>query len=407
MNSSLSVCVITKNESKFLAACLASVQSIAQEIIVVDAGSTDDTLAIAARFNARTFSIEWRNDYAWARNQAIAHCKGDWIFFLDADEYLQQPEQLARIIRRTRNKAVGGYLIERTDIYRHKENGLLIHYPVGLVRLFRNHCGYLYVGSVHEQINTAITDKGHDIGIIKKAHIVHQVHMSSDDFLQQKQEKYLQLINSELAKNPSNYWMLYQKAKTYWFLQEREKALQLFANLASDAACPLVLRCSGYSNQAVLLMEAGQLDAAIASVQKSLALNPQQSLGMMVLGNILYKADRYKESIKAFKQVKTSINKLRYNQIIPGDLYVRPAEKRYKIACNYLAMGKTAAAVFLLKRALKKDSAHALSLLLLSKIYAQLGQMTKAQQYAQACIAVNPDWTEAVALGRDLGIGDQ
>jgi tetratricopeptide (TPR) repeat protein len=384
---------------------LASVQSIANEIIVVDSGSIDDTLAIAARFNARIFSIEWRNDYAWARNQAIAQCQGDWILFLDADEYLQHPEQLARIIRQTRNKAVGGYLIERTDIYRHKENGLIIHYPVGLVRLFRNHRGYAYVGSVHEQINTVITDKGHQIGIVTKASIVHQVHMSSDDFLQSKQERYLQLINKELEKDPANYWMLYQKAKTHWFLQEREMALQLFANLASDAACPLVLRCSGYCNQAVLLMEAGQLEAAITSVQKSLALNPQQSLGMMVLGNILYKADRYKESIQAFKQVKTSINKLRYNQIIPGDLYVRPAEKRYKIACNYLAMGKTAAAVFLLKRALKKDSNHAPSLLLLGKIYHQLGQPLKAQQYAATCISINPGWTEAVDLGRELGIG--
>ncbi len=406
MNTSLSVCVITKNESKFIEACLASVQSIAHEIIVVDSGSTDDTLAIAARFNARIFSIEWRNDYAWARNQAIAQCQGDWILFLDADEYLQHPAQLARIIRQTRNKAVGGYLIERTDIYRHKENGLIIHYPVGLVRLFRNHRGYAYVGSVHEQINTAITNKGHQIGIVKKASIVHQVHMSSDDFLQSKQERYLQLINKEIEKDPANYWMLYQKAKTHWFLQEREMALQLFANLASDAACPLVLRCSGYCNQAVLLMEAGQLEAAIASVQKSLALNPQQSLGMMVWGNILYKADRYKESIKAFKQVKTSINKLRYNQIIPGDLYVRPAEKRYKIACNYLAMGKTAAAVFLLKRALKMDGSHAPSVLLLGKIYGQRGQMLKAQQYVAACLSVNPGWTEAVALGRKLGVGN-
>jgi glycosyltransferase involved in cell wall biosynthesis len=406
VNTSLSVCVITKNESKFIEACLASVQSIAHEIIVVDSGSTDDTLSIAARFNARIFSIEWRNDYAWARNQAIAQCQGDWILFLDADEYLQHPAQLARILRQNRNKKVGGYLIERTDIYRHKENGLIIHYPVGLVRLFSNLRGYAYMGSVHEQINTSITDKGHQIGIVKKASIVHQVHMSSDDFLQSKQERYLQLINKELEKDPTNYWMLYQKAKTHWFLQEREMALQLFANLASDAACPLVLRCSGFCNQAVLLMEAGQLEAAIASVQKSLALNPQQSLGMMVLGNILYKADRYKESIKAFKQVKTSINKLRYNQIIPGDLYVRPAEKRYKIACNYLAMGKTAAAVFLLKRALKRDSNHAPSLLLLGRIYNQLGQSAKAQHYVAACLSVNPDWTEAVALGRELGIGN-
>jgi glycosyltransferase involved in cell wall biosynthesis len=395
---SLSVCVITKNEGRFLDACLASVKEIASEIVVVDSGSTDDTLAIARRYEARIFSIEWRNDYAWARNQAIDQCTGDWILFLDADEYLQRPDKLARTIRRTSKPNVGGYLIERTDVYRHKENGLIIHYPVGLVRLFRNHCGFAYLGSVHEQINTAITHKGYEIGIIKDALLVHQVYMNSDEVLEAKQRRYLGLIETELEQMPNNYWMQYQQAKTCWFLGEKEKAQLLFAALATNTDCPLVLRCSGYCNRAVLLMEAGQLERALEQVQHSIALNPHQSLGMMIMGNILYQADRYKESIRAFKKVKTAINKLRYNQIIPGDLYVRPEEKRYKIACNYLAMGKTMAGVFLLKKAVKINSGHAPSLLLLAKVYRQLGQLAKARAYADRCLAVNPDWTEAVEL---------
>ena len=136
---SLSVCVITKNESRFIEACLRSVRQIAAEIVIVDSGSTDNTLDIARNFNARIFSIEWQNDYAYARNVAISKCTGDWIFFLDADEYLENPAALYKLINRTTSKKTGGFLMERTDIYRHKENGLVIKYPVGLVRLFHQY----------------------------------------------------------------------------------------------------------------------------------------------------------------------------------------------------------------------------------------------------------------------------
>ena len=201
----LSICVITKNESPFFKTCLQSVCKIASEIIIVDSGSTDETLEIAASFNAKIFSIEWRNDYAYARNIAISKCSGNWIFFLDADEYIENPASLIKILLRTRNQKTGGFLMERTDMYRHKDNGLVIHYPVGMVRLFRNHPIFKYVGTVHEQINTAITDAGFDIKILKGSIIIHQVYMSDDTFLESKQQRYRSLIEHELAKNSTDF----------------------------------------------------------------------------------------------------------------------------------------------------------------------------------------------------------
>lgn len=390
--SSLSVCVITKNESRFIETCLRSVQQIAAEIIIVDSGSTDNTLEIARGFNARIFSIEWQNDYAYARNVAISKCTGDWIFFLDADEYLENPEALYKRINRTKNKITGGFLMERTDIYRHKENGLVIKYPVGLVRLFRNHLSFQYAGSVHEQINTSITNAGYRIEILKEAVIIHQVYMSDDAFLEKKQLRYLELIEEELKKDHSNYWMHYQKAKTCWFLERKEEAKNIFSEIADDHNCPLVLRCSGFCNKAVLLMEAGKPEEALVEVEKSLRLNPGQSLGMMIRGNILYQKNEFRKSIRAFSKVKTRINKLKYNQVIPGDLYVKPEEIKYKIACCYLAMGKTAAAKFLINRALKINGNHVPALLLLAKMYASKKETMLARNLVEKCLTLNPGW---------------
>src|SRR5271163_4832494 len=82
----LSVCMIVKNEERFLAQCLRSVADVADEIIIVDTGSTDRTIEIATSFGATVIEREWRNDFAWARNQALELATKRWILSLDADE---------------------------------------------------------------------------------------------------------------------------------------------------------------------------------------------------------------------------------------------------------------------------------------------------------------------------------
>ena len=71
--ATLSVILIVKNESAVLAECLDSVAAIADEIVVCDTGSSDDTAEIAQRHGAKVFHIPWENDFAKARNTSIAH----------------------------------------------------------------------------------------------------------------------------------------------------------------------------------------------------------------------------------------------------------------------------------------------------------------------------------------------
>ena len=89
----LSVCMIVKNEERFLGQCLASVKDIADELIVIDTGSTDRTVEIAREHGAQVGYFEWCNDFAAARNASIAPATGDWILFLDADEELSSAEK--------------------------------------------------------------------------------------------------------------------------------------------------------------------------------------------------------------------------------------------------------------------------------------------------------------------------
>ena len=85
-NFRISACCIVKNEAARMQEWLEQAQKYADEIVVVDTGSTDDTRTIAQAFGAKVYDFPWCNDFAAARNTALAQATGDWVTFLDADE---------------------------------------------------------------------------------------------------------------------------------------------------------------------------------------------------------------------------------------------------------------------------------------------------------------------------------
>src|SRR5256885_81041 len=84
----LTVCILAKNEAAVIARAIRSVQTLAFEILVGDTGSNDATVALATAAGARVVAVLWEDDFAAARNRLQAHAVGDWILWLDADEWL-------------------------------------------------------------------------------------------------------------------------------------------------------------------------------------------------------------------------------------------------------------------------------------------------------------------------------
>jgi GT2 family glycosyltransferase len=96
----VSLTMIVRNEEANLPKCLASAEGLFDEIVVVDTGSTDRTKEIARSFGARVFDFVWVDDFAAARNAALARATGNYAFWLDADDILDPPqrERLKRVI---------------------------------------------------------------------------------------------------------------------------------------------------------------------------------------------------------------------------------------------------------------------------------------------------------------------
>lgn len=159
-------------------------RGIADEIVVADTGSTDDTMTIARRFGARVIEIPWRNDFAEARNQSLAAASGDWLLHLDADEALDSAGA-ARIREIVDADGLGADAIEVTladysyDIHAwpwipvppgdRMARGHAGYIPAGLLRLFRNRCGFAYREAVHETITESVLERG---GVVRVEPII-------------------------------------------------------------------------------------------------------------------------------------------------------------------------------------------------------------------------------------------
>ena len=150
----LSVTIITHNEAADIEACLRSV-GFADEIVVVDSGSTDDTCAIAERCGARVIRSDGWPGFGPQKNFALSHATGEWVLSLDADERVT-PE-LAREIQRVVAAPLQpsdpvGYRLSRLSRFcgqwiRHGD-----WYPEYILRLFRRDCGRFTDDQVHEVV---------------------------------------------------------------------------------------------------------------------------------------------------------------------------------------------------------------------------------------------------------------
>jgi hypothetical protein len=93
----VSLCMIVKDEEASIGDALDSAQGLADEVIVYDTGSTDDTVAIATKHGARVIQGQWREDFAWARNQTLEYATAMWILWIDADERVRGDKEALRV----------------------------------------------------------------------------------------------------------------------------------------------------------------------------------------------------------------------------------------------------------------------------------------------------------------------
>ena len=204
----ISQCMIVKNEEKNIRRALSWAKDIAFEQIVVDTGSTDRTVEIAREMGAKIYHFQWIDDFAAAKNYAIEQASGDWIAFLDADEYMNREDtkKLVRLLEDISVPRPGAKLplFVRCAWIQLGDNGK----PFSVDpqdRIFRNRKDLRYHGKIHEQIRIPSGGRYTFIQAENMLSIFHTGYTKSAYKETGKQQRNIELLERELEEDPENY----------------------------------------------------------------------------------------------------------------------------------------------------------------------------------------------------------
>lgn len=269
----LSLCLIVRDEAKTLARCLKSAQPWVGEIVVLDTGSTDDTVAIAESFGARVHHFTWCDDFSAARNAAIAHATRDWILMLDGDEELlvEAASELEAALAAPRH---GGYVLEQRNS---RDDGGVTITP--LLRLFRRRPEFRFAGRLHEDVTPAIQAAGWQVAPLAAIAIRHDGYLAAHAQAKQKGQRNFQLALAavEAAPESPTAWSDLGRSALY-HLDAPAETRAAFAQVERLLAAGRPMAELPYCTYAVLharLLQTQQAHAeAIALLDRALARVP-------------------------------------------------------------------------------------------------------------------------------------
>ena len=189
------------------------------EVLVLDTGSSDDSIQVAERFGAKVYQQDWRGDFAWARNYLASQAKCDLVLFLDTDEWvagIDIPALEALLGQVDLRQTVGR--IVRLNLNQTSQTQSLEP------RLYLK-CYFNFDGKIHEQVNRQ--DGGpvyyQDIPLVIK----HDGY-ASQELLLAKAQRNLDLLLTELVKHPQDSYLLFQVGKSYYSQKNLELAQKYF-----------------------------------------------------------------------------------------------------------------------------------------------------------------------------------
>ena len=335
----LSLSMIVRDEAAQIEDCLRSVQGFADELVVVDTGSSDDTVARAQALGARVEQIPWPGDFAPARNQALQWVSGDWVLVLDADERLR-PEAWAPLRALMAQPDV--LLI---NLLRHERGAAQSPYS-NVSRLFRRHPAIQWSRAYHSMVDDSVAEllqrEPHwRIADCPEPALLHDGYRPEVLAQGNKAQRLRAAMEAELERRPGDPYACAKLGSLEVAEGNRERGIallqqgleqcpdsahperyELLLHLAlaqgaaptpaADAlyrqalALPLAQRLTlaARLNLAAQLLERGELQEAEALCQRATAVAPEIGLGWYNLGLIRRRQGDLAGALEAYREAR-------------------------------------------------------------------------------------------------------
>lgn len=221
--ATLSVCMIVRNEAHCLAKCLQSIQAVADEIIVLDTGSSDQSQQIAQQFGARVFDYVWHDDFAAARNMSLTYATRDWVLVIDADEYLAEESIAVLNDFLSQPREPERVLVRCCSLDNQGQHQKIYH----LVRLFARQPQLRFEGAFHEYLQDS-NNPPLNCRFMPEILLWHDGYSGQRSQQTGKPQRNRYMLNQRLAQDPLNPVWYYYSANEYKTAGEYQRARQEF-----------------------------------------------------------------------------------------------------------------------------------------------------------------------------------
>ncbi len=350
--ATISLCMIVKNEEECLPRCLDSVKDLVDEIIIVDTGSTDKTVEIAKSYGAKVYYSKWCNDFSAARNETLKYPTKDWIFSIDADEYIDE-ENKEKLIKLLQNPTHQAYFINIKSILSEDAT----YYSVNaLERLYKNLPGICYTGKIHNQIAPSLKK----LGIRTKRtdiFIYHTGYILSLEGAKKKYKRGIKRLREWIKLSPDNPMANFYIATLYLSIRKYNLAIKHYYKVINFVNVPSYIRSISYLRLTSALIDNGLFDEALKICERAIKLYPGEYIFRTFSGIAYTKKQDYADAIKEFEIVLANVfnfsrKHLLYIEIHPSVLHI-----------------------------------------LLGEVYEKKGDLEKATYYYQQAIEKKPDYS--------------
>jgi glycosyltransferase involved in cell wall biosynthesis len=296
----ISLCMIVKNEERFLEQCLKSAAAYVDEICIVDTGSTDRTIEIARSFGAKIEEREWRSDFGWARNEALAMATKRWILQLDADEELLPASRAAL----SQLRAVPA---DRTGLWVRCHNAADDYAGTGtmshsLVRIFPNDAVIRYKGRIHEF--ATIDDSQTGISAVHSpVAIVHHGYLKDVIASRNKAQRNLEIVREATLAEPDDPFHWFNLGMTAHIMGDAPTARDAFEKMLQvNGDRPRGFMANGLSTLADIYTEKFKEPArALEIARRCLVFAPNYANAHFSIGKAYVEMGRLPEARAAYE----------------------------------------------------------------------------------------------------------
>ncbi|MEA4902168.1 glycosyltransferase family 2 protein [Desulfitobacterium sp.] len=320
----LSACMIAKNEEKVIATCINSYKDIVKEIIVVDTGSTDKTIEIAGSLGAKVYHYTWNNNFAEAKNFALDQAKGDWIIFLDADEYFANDtaKNIVPIIKQL-HASFDTIACKMKNI--DYANGKMLD-EITHIRIFKRDKNIRYVNSIHEMLINKTKNKNLKAFLAdEKDLLIYHTGYSLTN-RGEKSERNLKLLLLEIDKGPEKPAIYQYISDCYFGIEDWKQAIK-YAQMFIDSGAKFI----GYNvkpHQNIIdsmLHLKYNTDEILKEINIGLKKFPRNPSFHFYLANMLYDLKKYDEAYAEYKitlKLQEEYDDIEINSIPPNIYYI-------------------------------------------------------------------------------------